>query len=269
MITMGLAPNSSSPSSNDRPTTGFTPSMGRKSVETNSARTCSVSPATVRLNEYPRETPIIENVVFCFRQSRKFGNEIEPASKFGLLSCSVTSCSGSGYGKGFSSTPFTTENSAVFAPMPSASVRIATAVNPGDFVIILTPNRKSCISRSSDPQPHTPAAPRVPPLPSFRLDPHAPLLTALDGSVLPRQVLLPASSAARNSRAASSVSLHLLFVTSLLCCVVISHPAAAPPRSRPKAATISSVLLSVASFLPPSVGKTLPAACFRRFSIPL
>ena len=151
---MGLAPNSSSPSSNNRPTTGFTPSMGRKSVETNSARTCSASPAPVRLNEYPRETPIMENVVFCFRQSRKFGNEIDPASKFGLLSCSVTSCSGSGYGKGFSSTPFATENSAVFAPMPSASVRIATAANPGDFVIILTPNRKSCISRSSDPQPH-------------------------------------------------------------------------------------------------------------------
>src|SRR6266480_2329756 len=121
------------------------------------------------------------------------------------------------------------------------------------------------------PVPHsqTPAAPRVPPLPSSRLDPHAPALTASDGSALPRQALLPASSAARNSRAASGVSLHLLFVTSLLRCVVISHPAAARPRSRPKAATISSVLLAVASFPRPSVGKTLPAACSRRFSIPL
>src|SRR5882762_8121641 len=98
--------------------------------------------------------PIMENVRLSLRQSRKFGKEIDPESKFGLLSCSVTSCSGSGYGSGFSNTPFTTENSAVFAPIPSASVRIATAANPGDFAIILTPKRKSCISRSSNPHPH-------------------------------------------------------------------------------------------------------------------
>ena len=59
----------------------------------------------------------MENVRLSLRQSRKFGKEIDPESKFGLLSCSVTSCSGSGYGSGFSNTAFTTENSAVFAPI--------------------------------------------------------------------------------------------------------------------------------------------------------
>src|SRR6266478_4150153 len=96
--------------------------------------------------------PIMENVRLSLRQSRKFGKEIDPESKFGLLSASVTSCSGSG--SGFSNPPFTTENRAVFAPMPNASVRIATAANTGDLAIIRTPNRKSCIHRSRNPQPH-------------------------------------------------------------------------------------------------------------------
>src|SRR6267143_721710 len=86
--------------------------------------------------------PIMENVRLSLRQSRKFGKEIDPESKFGLLSASVTSCSGSGYGSGFSNTPFTTENRAVFAPMPNASVRIATAANTGDLAIIRTPKSR-------------------------------------------------------------------------------------------------------------------------------
>src|SRR5882672_681808 len=80
---------------------------------------------------------------------------MEPLSKFGLLSASVTSCSGSGYGRGFRSTPFTTENSAVLAPIPSARVRIATKAKPGDFTSMRTPKRRSCVMRSNKPQPHT------------------------------------------------------------------------------------------------------------------
>jgi hypothetical protein len=40
-------------------------------------------------------------------------------------------CSGLGYARGRSSTPFTIEKMAVFAPMPSASVSRATDVKPG------------------------------------------------------------------------------------------------------------------------------------------
>ncbi len=41
--------------------------------------------------------------------------------------------------RGLSTTPLTTEKSAVFAPMPSARVRMAIAVNPGDFTSIRKP----------------------------------------------------------------------------------------------------------------------------------
>src|ERR1700733_4092672 len=38
------------------------------------------------------------------------------------------------------------EKMAVFAPIPSASVRIAMAANPGDFASVRRPNLKSCQS---------------------------------------------------------------------------------------------------------------------------
>ena len=44
-----------------------------------------------------------------------------------------TSCSGWGNGSGLSRTALTTLKMAVFAPIPSARVRIATKVNPGDL----------------------------------------------------------------------------------------------------------------------------------------
>ena len=49
----------------------------------------------------------------------------------------ITSRSGSGKGTGFSRTAFTTEKIAALAPMPIASVRIATIVKPGVFTSIL------------------------------------------------------------------------------------------------------------------------------------
>src|SRR5438093_936812 len=61
-----------------------------------------------------------------------------------------TRWSGSGKGSGFSSTPLMTENSAVFAPMPSASVMIAIAVNPGLFRSTRKPKRRSCSRVSID-----------------------------------------------------------------------------------------------------------------------
>src|SRR5215472_2657368 len=49
-----------------------------------------------------------------------------PGSQAGELSMSWTMRSGSGYGRGFSKTAFTTVKMAVLAPMPSASVRTVT-----------------------------------------------------------------------------------------------------------------------------------------------
>src|SRR5580704_804571 len=50
----------------------------------------------------------------------------------------------SGKGSARSRTAFTTENIAVFAPIPKASVASAMAVNPGDFNSMRAPNLRSC-----------------------------------------------------------------------------------------------------------------------------
>src|ERR1700758_1640977 len=81
----GAAPTSSSPAINSRPATGLTPSIEKKSEETRSPSTCSGSPAPMRLNEKIRDTAIEENERLSFCQSRKFGYEIEPFSKFALF----------------------------------------------------------------------------------------------------------------------------------------------------------------------------------------
>src|SRR5688572_20593880 len=58
----------------------------------------------------------------------------------------------SGYGRGRSSTPSTTEKIAVVAPMPSASVRMAARVKTGCFLNTRAVYRRSChTSRSACP----------------------------------------------------------------------------------------------------------------------
>src|SRR5216683_1136950 len=173
--------------------------------------------------------------------------------------------------------------------MPSASERIATIVNPGFFPNIRNPYRASSTKSSSHRHPH------------------APLVASFTNSIFPnsRRAARSASFAAspRSSRSRAAISRWLLnsssssasrllrrqkltghlcisllpyfltsllpyFLTSLFPCVPITLPAAAPPRSHRKAATISNVPCSVVSFQRPSAGKTLPVACFRRFAIP-
>src|ERR1700679_3597736 len=80
---------------------------------------------------------------------------MDPVAKFGLLSRSVTNCSGCGYGSGRSSTPFTTLKSAVFAPIPSASTVTAAKLNPGFCRSTRSPWRISMPRSSSQIQRHT------------------------------------------------------------------------------------------------------------------
>jgi hypothetical protein len=47
-------------------------------------------------------------------------------------------------GRGRNNSAFTTEKMAVFAPIPSASVKIAMAVKPGLFASIRIPYFRSC-----------------------------------------------------------------------------------------------------------------------------
>ena len=67
------------------------------------------------------------------RQSRKLRRLtrglFSPVTTFRVVS--VTMRSAPGYGSGLSSTPFTTENTAVLAPIPSAMMTMASAAKPG------------------------------------------------------------------------------------------------------------------------------------------
>ncbi len=61
-----------------------------------------------------------------------------------VLGCTAVICPGSATGRGRSRNESTTLKMAVLAPMPSASVRTATAVKPGLRLICRTPYRTSC-----------------------------------------------------------------------------------------------------------------------------
>ena len=133
-----------------RPSSACTPSAGNRLAEMYEARIFSLPPAWTRLNSVsPVQNAICSNTRCCVCQSSKSGGVTDSCSIpfCGLRSHSITRCSGSGYGSGLSNTPLTTLKIAVFAPMPRASVKIASNVKPGCFRNIRTPN---CRSSQSD-----------------------------------------------------------------------------------------------------------------------
>src|SRR5437762_11687494 len=89
------------------------------------------------------------NTVLCVHQSVNPGavrfTKSCPCSRW--FSDNDTRRSESGYGRGFSKTPLTRLNIAVFAPMPSASVCTATAVKPGFFSNWRKANLRSFITQ--------------------------------------------------------------------------------------------------------------------------
>src|SRR5215472_12945745 len=80
-----------------------------------------------------RAVAISSNTVFSLRQSSNLGYAVHMPQRlvFGLVDQICTSRSESGYGRGRSSTVFTTLKMAVLEPIPSARVSTATAVKPG------------------------------------------------------------------------------------------------------------------------------------------
>src|SRR6266566_2894320 len=80
-----------------------------------------------------RAVAISSNTVFSRRQSSNLGYAVHMPQRlaFGFVDHICTSRSESGYGRGRSSTAFTTLNTAVFAPIPRARVSTAVVVNPG------------------------------------------------------------------------------------------------------------------------------------------
>src|SRR5439155_23747433 len=92
-------------------------------------------------------------LVACARQSSKSGSEvlvIEPVVVERLVT-NTSSLSGSRNGSGRSTTARTTLKIAVFAPTPSASVRVATAAKPGFLRRRRSPRRTSLLIRLRTP----------------------------------------------------------------------------------------------------------------------
>ena len=74
----------------------------------------------VRLKSSSRKAEIDSKLRLFRFQSRKFGYQMDAYRNCALFSYSAISRSACGKRSGCSSTPLTTEKSAVFAPMPSA-----------------------------------------------------------------------------------------------------------------------------------------------------
>jgi hypothetical protein len=129
-------PGCSSSREKVRPSAGRTPSTSKKLAVTRTPATCSGSVPPLRL--YPR--PAESNSARCAKerlrcdQSRKFGSETMFRLRGSVTGPCQTPTSRSGAGKGNSrrTVEFTTLNIVVFAPIPRASVRTATAVKAGE-----------------------------------------------------------------------------------------------------------------------------------------
>ncbi len=115
------------------------------------ARPVSVSgaPTPVRSGPHPWYAAMEANVRFSACQSPKSGGESHSGAARPRVRVSVQSCtsrSDCGYGSGRNSTERTTLKIAPLAPIPSARVSSATAVNAGARRRPRNAIRKSCIS---------------------------------------------------------------------------------------------------------------------------
>ena len=165
------------------PNAGLIPSVSKYSPVTYFGL-CTVLAAPLPLKtsgDVPAKAETLAKASFLFWISRKNGTENEqsdvrtgsddvaPFSRFGLQSpnwpkpafgCvrafhrSKTRSFASLTGIARSSAALIKLKITVFAPIPSASVRIAVAVNPGLFRSVRIPKRKSSYKSSSQRQPH-------------------------------------------------------------------------------------------------------------------
>ncbi len=126
---------------NVRPISIDAPKSLKKSAETGMLLSRSGRSVFVRFTPGPFTTSPYKakswSTSVCSRQNMNIGTEVPSISW--LPNMKLTMRSGSGYASGRSSTAFTTVKIAVLAPMPSASVRTATAVKPGLFLSIRKP----------------------------------------------------------------------------------------------------------------------------------
>ncbi len=137
LMTATSAPARSSSSWKPRPSTGWTPSVEKNSDETTAPSMCSDRVPDVSVKSASRYADNDSTPWARERQSKKFGHDTDvermPGARRRSVSVTATRRSGWGNGNGRSRTALMTLNIAVFAPMPSASVMMATRLKPGDL----------------------------------------------------------------------------------------------------------------------------------------
>ena len=148
-----------SPSPNSRPWAACTPRARKRCSSTPAERTRSGRSPAVRLTSPVVYAPTAANDWLISRNSMYSGGETQNSVKPspGNWVVRYISCSGAGYPSGRRITLLTMEKIAVLAPMPSASVSTATAVNPGARRSSRHEYRTSwsSVCRSGVPESHT------------------------------------------------------------------------------------------------------------------
>ena len=123
--------------------------MSKYPADTRDTRMSVGSPRPVSVIGPPVVAATDVNEELWLFQSRKFIADTTLLPPPGGFSQSRRIRSGSGYGSGFRRTPSTKLKMALLAPMPSASVRMATTAKPGAFKRPRMPYRTSCTSSFS------------------------------------------------------------------------------------------------------------------------
>src|SRR5580658_477434 len=194
--------------------------MEKKSIPTGNASTSRAGPEPVRI--WPSVLQVAgascSKLWLPLFQFSKAPYESKTGGAFGSrtnFSQITTSRSGFRKGSGCSRTALTTLNIAVVAPIPSASVRITTVVNPGVRAKVRAAYATSCLNRSSQAQPHASRASSLskPALPKERW---AAYCASSGGSPLPARSSASSSRSDRSSRSRSSSRCLCHHITSTL-----------------------------------------------------
>ena len=133
-------PGSNSSSRNPRPRMGWTPNAGNQPDVTNAPAIDSRVPSARRSSKpIPSSAATSSKMPRCARMSSKSAHAMLSDFSRGPFTEILTNRLGSRYGSGRKTTVSTTVKMAVFAPMPSASVTIATA----EKTLFLTRSRQA------------------------------------------------------------------------------------------------------------------------------
>ena len=153
--TTGGAPGRSYSDGRRCPIAGGTRSTSKNDAETAAPVNRSGSPAPVKSSMTARASATLDRLLPRAATSIASGAEVDATVTPPNVVPTCTSRSALGYGSGRSSTPSTTLNIVVVAPMPSPNVSTTAAVKLGRFVKLRAAEVRSWVRRSIIPMPRS------------------------------------------------------------------------------------------------------------------